>query len=353
MRVVLDGVRAWRHELGTCLHSCAATVLAAAGLDPLATLGARWGFHYRPSDVRREEYYQPCPPGVSLVAALAPYAPVRSRWHRPADADQAWHQVREQILAGRPAVVAVDNFELPFRPAYQDVHTNHLVVVYGFDDEEAVCWVNDVVPPAFDGRLDRRYLDAARASRNPALHERDMFFTDNPIGDRWLEIEVDRSGPWPSLDDRATVRSALLTNLRDLLEPVRETAEAHEGLAGIAEFLTGAADRLAGGEDVTDEVFILAGALTASTAMHASYLRAAAASLRVPALAEAGRAVDRVAHHWTATRILVATIDAAGPDPATPADRLYRRAERLVADQRQALAAIERAVGELSERSGR
>ena len=78
---------------------------------------------------------------------LAVDQPVRSRWHQPADGADGWEQVRAHVLASRPAVVAVDNFHLPFRPAYQDVHTNHLLVVFGFDDEAEAVEVIDSVPP--------------------------------------------------------------------------------------------------------------------------------------------------------------------------------------------------------------
>ena len=113
-------------------------------------------------DVRSEEYYFPRPANRSLLASLAPHHPIDSRWRWPDDAEQGWLQVREQVAAGTPVAVAVDNFEVPFRPAYQDVHSNHLVIVHGFDDERETVSVLDAIPPFFDGKLSIPTLTKAR-----------------------------------------------------------------------------------------------------------------------------------------------------------------------------------------------
>jgi len=332
MRVMLDDLRPWRHELGSCLHSCVGTVLARSGLDPLAVLGARWEFYYPRGDVRREEYYQPCRPGTSLAESLAPYHGLRSQWHSPANGDEGWHEVRMHVLDGKPAVVAVDNYWLPFRPAYQDVHSNHLVLVYGFDDEAQLVWVNDVVPPAFDGPLARHHLEAARDSSNPLVHERDMFFTANPIDNRWLSIDIDTTAT-------PTLRESVQHNLHGFHEPAADGV--YTGVAGLAEFFEDMADRLGAGDEITEETFSVSGAVLASTALHAAVLRCAALDKGIRVLAEAASAVDRVAHHWTAVRILVNVI---GPDEAS---RLRRRGRNLVADQLRALADLERALPEM------
>jgi hypothetical protein len=329
MKFVLDDVRPWRHELGSCLHSCVGTVLARRGLDPLAVLGARWEFYYQPGDMRREEYYRPCRPGVSLVGSMAPYHRLRSRWHNPTDCAEGWAQVRDHVLAGEPALVAVDNFWLPFRPAYQDVHSNHLVLVHGFDDEEDLVQVNDVVPPAFAGPLARKHLDAARDSDNPIAHNRDLFFTANPIGNRWLSIDMD-AGVVP------TLRDCVEHNLRDFAEPAADGS--YSGSAGMTAFFDDMADRLSAGEEIREETFVVAGAVLASTALHASMLRSVAVRTGNTVLAEAARAVDRVAHHWTAVRILVNLIR------GDEANRLRERGRRLVADHHQACADLERAL---------
>jgi hypothetical protein len=336
--VVLAGVRPWRHDLAGCLHACAATLLEFHGAPPLATLGAAWTFRHSTAQLRREEYYYPCPPGTSLLSALVPYHDVESRWHYPADADAGWREVRAAVLDGRPVAVAVDNYYLPFRPAYQDVHTDHLLVVHGFDEERGTVRVLDAVPPAYHGDIRIDELTAARDSSNAARHERDMFFTNHPIGNRWLDVVV-RGEPRPL--DRDLVRASVRRNIDGFLEP-DGTAD-HAGLAGEGAFLADAATRLAKGEQVCDEVFVAAGAALACTAVHADWLALAGRTVGVPVLVEIGRKVDRLAHHWTAIRILAALTR----DGTVSADRLRRRSRQLVADHERVLLELDHALPEL------
>lgn len=319
MRVVLDGVRPWRHDLAGCLHACAATLFAARGIDPLDALGAAWWFRYRPGDVRREEYYMPCREGASLLEAIAPYQAAISRWREPIDAEAGWAEVRDEIVQGRPVVVAVDNFHLPFRPAHRDVHSNHLLVVHGFDEGQGTARVLDAVPPRFDGDIPLEVLRQARGSINPAERERDLFFAASPIAHRWLEVTIARSHVGPA--------EAVRRNLAGFA--AAPDGPTQEGLAGQARFLASMIDRHETGEDVVDELFVVAGAVLATTGLHARWLAQLADRLPAGAdLRELARRVDRIAHHWTALRIAIAT---ARGIPARAAG-LRRRARALHAD---------------------
>ncbi|MEN8649796.1 BtrH N-terminal domain-containing protein [Streptomyces sp. 21So2-11] len=329
MRVELGDVGYWRHELVHCLHTTAGVMLAQRGLEPISVLGAGWGFHY-PGDLRREEYYLP---GYadSLFSGLAPHHDIHSRWHRPADAEEGWRQVRAELVAGNTVAVAADNFHLPFRPAYRDVHTNHLMVVHGFDDEAAEVLVADPVPPAFQGAIALEAFTAARDSGNPVKHDRDLFFTANPIGNRWLEL--DTSAPQPAFDP-AFVRHVLAANVGGLTDPADP---ATSGLAGLSAFLTGAWDRIGAEPEVVDEVFIVVGPVLASTGLHAAFLDLAGRRFGDVRLRELGRRVDAVAHHWSALRIAVATARA-GRSAAVPA--LRGRTARLIAEYEGVLEAM-------------
>jgi hypothetical protein len=327
VKIVLTGVHPWRHDLAGCLHACAATLLRFHGVPPLDALGSAWGFYYPPDDYRQEEYYFPCPPGRSLLKTLAPYYPVRSQWHQPADAVEGWEQVRARIAAGRPAAVAVDNFHLPFRPAYHDVHSNHLVVVYGFDDETGTVRVLDSVPPRFDGDIALADLTAARDSSNPVEGDRDMFFADQRIGNRWLAADADP--PEPAGRDR--VCDHLRRNVSGFA-----AAEPHQGMAALRGFLSGMEQRLAAGEQVSDELFVVAGTALATSALHADWLMLAGRTYGEPTWTELGRQVERIAHHWTAIRIMAALTRSG----AVPVDRLRRRHRALLHDQERVLAEV-------------
>lgn len=330
MRTEIDGLRAWRHDLAGCLHACAATLLRHEGVQPLHALGAGWTFYYPPGDCRPEEYYFPCRPGISLLTSIAPYYPVRSTWHQTDDPDRGWAEVRERVAGGTPVAVAVDNFHLPFRPAYQDVHANHLIIVSGFDDEAGTVRVLDAVPPLFDGDITLDRLVAARNSGNESNHDRDMFFADAPIRNRWLEVTVSPVRH-PELD-RAGVRRVVRRNLDGYGTPDDE--DDYQGLSGLAHFLRDQETGLMRGRDIADELFVVAGAVLASTALHADWLSAAGRTLQLPVLLELGRSVDRIAHHWTAVRILAA-LSRKGEVSAL---RLRRRNDVLLGDLDLALA---------------
>lgn len=330
MRVELPGIEHWRHDLGHCLQTTAGVLLGFHGADPIDVLGAGWGFGYRAGDVRREEYYFPCLRG-SLFASIAPHHPITSTWHEPADAEQGWQEVRAAVAAGQPVAVAADNYHLPFRPAYRDVHTNHLLVVYGFDDERGVALVIDSVPPRFQGEITIAELTAARDSANPVVHDRDMFFTARPIGNRWLEVGVEH--PLPKLD-RDRLSAVLTANVAGYAGDGDGGREYH-GLPGLRRFLTDSAARLADGDPaVVDEVFVVGGTALAVSGLHGDHLAAAARRFAEPALAELAREVDRIAHHWSAVRIIVA---AGREDPGAAARGLATRTTALLADYTRTL----------------
>jgi hypothetical protein len=139
----------------------------------------------------------------------------------------------------------------------------------------------------------------------------------------------------------ATVHDALGRNLRELQG---DATPAYEGLAGQERFLRDMADRLAADQDVSDELFVVAGAVLAVTALHADYLAMAAARLGLPSLRELAREVERIAHHWTAVRIIAAR--SRGP---AGGDSLLRRTAALTADQRRALDSVESAMRDLRD----
>ena len=147
----------WYCDLISCLQATFGSVVARLGVCPLHVLGAGWQFLHLPGDVRSEEFYYPCPPGESgeadLGAALAPHHGLHSRWWRPADEDDPWREMRQILSEDRLVIAAVDNFHLPFRPAYSDVHAAHLVVVYGLDEVRGLVYVSDAMPPAFRGAV--------------------------------------------------------------------------------------------------------------------------------------------------------------------------------------------------------
>jgi hypothetical protein len=339
MNAVLPAMSIWRHDLSSCLQDALATVLLHHGRQPELVLGAVWDFYYPPGDMRSEEYYYPCR-WPSLGQSLAPYHPITSRWHFPANAAAGWQEVREAILRGAPAIVAVDNYFLPFRPAYGDVHTNHLIIVYGFDEAAGEAYVLENKPPYFNGAVSLDNLSAARDSYNPSLHDRDLFYTNNPIGNRWLEFDI--AQPFPELT-RAWVREVVAANLKRYRSP--STDGAYSGMTGLAGWLADAAERVMGptSSAALNELYVVGWACQQATGLHADFLTAAGHQLAWPRLVEIGRQVDRLAHHWSDLRMLGAH---GGGEPAMVLPRVARRSRQLLNDQDLVLDEFDLLLGE-------
>jgi len=331
MKMVLSPIAAWPHDdVASCLMTCIATVLARHGHDPRLVLGANWDFYYPPGDFRREEYYYPCR-FADLARCIMPYHPLSSRWHLPASAAAGEAEVKDATRRGTPALVAVDNYYLHFRPAHRDVHAAHLVVVYGFDEEAGAMYVLDSTPPGYNGPLDAGELRAARGSGNP-LDDRDTFFATAPVAHRWLEIEV--NGPFPALT-REWVAGVVDQNLRRFREaPPGPAFSGQDGLRRYLDDLCARAATESGDGAALEELYVVGWAVQGTTALHAAFLMTAGRLLGWDRLSEAGRRVDRLAHHWTALRMMGAHGLKA---PQDMAPRLRHRAALLLGDQEQAL----------------
>ena len=306
-------VRQWYRDPVSCLQSTLATVLLAAGAEPLPVLGLRWEFLFVPGDVRPEEFYYPCRFEGDVARSLAPYHPLRSSWWSPAPEEDPLAELARRVEGGELPIAAVDNYHLPFRPAFHDVHAAHLVVVYAVDRERDEVAVSDAQPPAFRGAIPTEAFLAAWGSPNPADTE-DAFFSDSEIGRRCLSVEID--GPISSLDPER-LGSALRENLTDFATGLAELGRYVDDLEARA---------LAGERRPLEELYAFGWGMQAQTYLHGELLREVGAGWSLPELAEAGRAVQEVASAWTGLRMTGAHGLGA---PAAAAADLRRHGSRL------------------------
>jgi Butirosin biosynthesis protein H, N-terminal len=330
--------RQWYRDPLGCLHATLGTVVLAAGGDPTSVLGLGFEFRYVPGDVRLEEFYYPCRFPGDPARSIAPHHALRSRWWRPTDED-GLSELAERLERGELPIAAVDNYHLPFRPAYRDVHAAHLVVVYGIDAERGEMLVSDAIPPAFHGPVAAGDFLRGWSSANPRCEEDDLF-TGAPIGRRCLSVEVD--GPFRPLD-RVWAREALRANAHGFRD--RRESAGWSGLAGLERFV----DRLLGHACAADahaleELYPLGWALQAQAYLHGELLRELGVAWRVPELREAGRAAASVAYAWTGLRCTGAHGRAA---PIAAAADLRRHAGRLRRAYERAVEAVEQAVDAL------
>ncbi len=318
----------WYRDTISCLQATFATLLQHAGHDPLTVLGAGWEFLYLPGDVRGEEFYYPCREPGDLGRALAPHHPVRARWHH-APADDPLSALAGVLAAGGLPIAAVDNFHLPFRPAFHDVHAAHLVVVYGVDRVRGLVHVSDAMPPAFSGPIRFEDFLAASGSANPA-DEQDAFFSDAHIAHRYLTVEFGES--FPALD-REWLRTALRSNVDGF---------DRAGVVGFVDGLAAAAE--AGEPDPLRAAYTFGWGMQAQASLHGELLRRQGARWPAPELSEAGRQIEAVAHAWTGLRVTAAH---GWPDPRAAAADITRHGRRLRGRYEIALAAADRAADRL------
>jgi hypothetical protein len=289
----------WYRDLVSCLQATFGSLLLREGADPLSVLGAGWRFLHLPGDVRFEEFYYPCPPdasgGVDLGAALAPHHALHARWWQPSDENDVWREMRETLADDRLVIAAVDNYHLPFRPAFGDVHAAHLVVVYGLDETRGVVHVSDAMPPAFRGAVPIEEFLRSWGSANPT-DVQDAFFSDSRIGRRCLEVRLD-AAPAPLTPE------LLGGFLRVDVDAFTATTSARVGLAGYDEFVVELIARCrAADADALRELYPFGWAMQAQASLHGELLRRCGREWADPALAGAGRAVEAVAHAWTGLR---------------------------------------------------
>ncbi len=328
-------VTSWYDDLCSCLQVDVACVLRFHGWDPVRALGASWRFTFAPGTCEPVEFYHPCHDG-DLAGALAEGQPLHAAWRWPSDADDAAAQLRAAIDSGRPPIVAVDNYHLPFRPAYHDVHAAHLVVVRGYDGDAVQ--VLDPMPPAFDGPLAESALATSRAAAT-VTDRTDPFFAGSNLRRRWLEVYPTGQQPAWSWD---WVAKILRDNLSALAGPARDDSGRLTGLAGFAAYVDELPDRArAEGQKLRQELYVLGWWTQAAAALHGEFLSTAGQVLHRPDLVAAGRLADRVAHEWTGLRITAAH----GGDDALLPERLRSRGRRV-------LHAWEQAVGDIGDALG-
>lgn len=179
----------WYFDPLSCLYSTIGTLLHSYGRDPLRVLGRNCQFELCPLDVPLAEYYHIERPGsLGLVDTIAPDLSVDSIWESLGSISElADHVQREGFV-----VLAVDNFYLPFRPAFNDVHAAHLVIVSDsrVDPVDGLqFYLIDAQPPAFRGWISADAVAASTFSHNPP-DVQDKFFSAKPIEGRFLRFEL-------------------------------------------------------------------------------------------------------------------------------------------------------------------
>lgn len=199
------------------------------------------------------------------------------------DDDPAQQGLRAAFGRGGSAIVAVDSFYLPYRPAYSRVHSGRTLIARATDDPCKVA-VTDCWPPAWEGSLDIEQLGQARRSTVPLVPRLEPVFAGVPLDMRWWSLSAA-----PPVTDREWVRAALGWLHRD---------ERTEG--GSAAAIAALADSAAAGPDACRWASLVLRAELSPRVYTSILLRSAARFLADPLLADyAARytiAIDRIGH---------------------------------------------------------
>jgi hypothetical protein len=311
----------WYHDPLSCLHTTLATVISAHGGDPLQVLGLSFGFTYIPGHVRREEFYFPGISESGLAADLAPFHDITSHWWSPKGddlVDELYTGLKEDGLV----IAAVDNFQLPHRPAFHDVHAAHLVVVDGIDEGRGTLSISDAQPPAWRGHIQLEPFCKAWNSSNPS-DDQDPFFSDAEIERRCLRVQV--NDPFDELLC-ARLTEVIRSNLDALTGPSGD--HVWSGVSGADKYLDELVEQsVAGKSEPLEDLYAFAWPMQAQAFLHGELLRwAGMQSWGGPGLQQLGRAAHATASTWTNLRILGAHLH---DDPAQQIPQLRRRAAQL------------------------
>ena len=332
MKHIIEDLELIRFELDTCLLSSFASVLRHQGLDDTTLLGTTWEFNFPLKNIRNEEYYLPITRS-SLAETLVPDAKLKSAW-KTATTDQAgWEMLREEILAGFPAPIAVDNFHLPFRPAYHDVHSKHLIIAYGFDEAAGNAYVLDATPPSFNGTVSIEDLQRARGSINPKEGQRDHFFTNSNVSFAMLKIRA--TGKPAS----TSIQKILVNCVRRSMTGMKTTDSSPSYLIGLEGIRQLAERSETSPLEVAQDIFIYAGTLMAQRARLSIFLARVGEELASKGIIALSEEIQKIAYRWGTIRILCSR--EAKERPATLGPRLASQLHSIANTEQQALIEFE------------
>ncbi|MEU4744682.1 BtrH N-terminal domain-containing protein [Actinosynnema sp. NPDC023658] len=311
----------WYEDPLSCLQTTLGSVLIEHGLRPVEVLGLACAFAFAPDDVMREEFYRPAQSERGVAADLCPYHDVESAWVTGTGAGDLVDLVEEHSRV----IVAVDNYHLPFRPAYHDVHAAHLVVVPAWrrTAEGALeFYVSDAQPPHFQGWLAEEHLVRAWTSGNPR-DDQDVFFSSQEIGGRVLTTQV-REQPGELTADR--VVRAIEGNVdRWTTGTAGDADRVWTGRAGLHRFV-GRLDERSEHPAELQPAYTFGWSMQAQAYLHGRLAQEFGHRSGSPDLSGIATAADRVVSAWSNLRLLCAHAAALTGVPAL----VLRRGEELV-----------------------
>jgi hypothetical protein len=214
-----DIPRYYEPHVNDCFHNSYATVLSCLGYNPNLLLADYLSFMYDPeTEYIGATYLYRYSTSVEFAEAELNtslefiYFPATAEFDRGSlgnppplnqnqirlqmyvtDNDQAAYQrLKEMIDQDLPVVVNVDLYSMKYHRSFQREHTNHCVVITGYDETENIFELFDRFPPVgsnFDGTLTMAEVNAGRTSDCPFSNPM-MGDYRRPIRNLWFEFQA-------------------------------------------------------------------------------------------------------------------------------------------------------------------
>ncbi len=191
-------------------------------------LGARWGFGYPAEDARSalSEYSFPLSPRP-YVAMLKARTGLHVTPHATPEADA----LHAHLASGRPAVVAVDSYFLPYRPAFRRVHSHRTIIAKRGRRADEV-WVVDSWMPVYEGPLPLADLERSRHSDVPLDAASEPVYAGVPVQGEWFSVTV----PARATETDDWCRRSLVRELLDDWHSSQCDASGRHGRSGLLAF---------------------------------------------------------------------------------------------------------------------
>ena len=154
------------------------------GRSSAPCLGCVWGFDEFDPASTATEFDLPC--GWDFYAQkLLNFAGIQLDY-----AEDGKGNAYDRVELGQPVIVAVDSHYLPYRPAWQRVHSARTLIVDRLAGDTGIAEIIDVWMPEYTGPIELADLDRARKSHVPENIEREPLYAGIPLMERWWALAL-------------------------------------------------------------------------------------------------------------------------------------------------------------------
>lgn len=183
----MNGQAAWRRiSVSSIFHYVEKICCESAPKSGKALLGGRWSFAL-PFDRVETDFCE-----YSLPLGISPYTELlRKRTGVTIEKHHGFRNLLKYLAGGGTAIVVVNSYHLPYRPAYGRVHSNRTMLVR-HSELSGYISVEDDWAPAYHGLLEVTHLNNAMHCDALLKPELEPVFVGQKIDGEWYRVELQR-----------------------------------------------------------------------------------------------------------------------------------------------------------------